>query len=128
MSAEAQSSIPLAASVLANIGMVVLCIQLIPQAWQNWRRKTTEGVPAYMMAIIAISAVPFGVFAIVQNFNIPVQVQPNVFGTLAVLNWSQILVYTHKWSSWRACVVSIGFAVILAGIEVMFTLLFKVSR
>ena len=30
----------------------------------------------------------------VQNFNIPVQVQPQVFGFLALVSWAQILIYT----------------------------------
>lgn len=32
----------------------------------------------------------------VQNFNIPVQVQPQVFGCLALVSWAQTLIYTKS--------------------------------
>lgn len=38
-----------ASNVLGTIGTVCLCIQLIPQIWFNWKRKSTEGLPAAMM-------------------------------------------------------------------------------
>lgn len=66
-----QSSIPVAATVLGTIGTVLWCIQLLPQIWTNWRSKATDGMPASMMFLWALCAVPFGVYSIVQNFNIP---------------------------------------------------------
>ena len=35
-------------------------------------------------------AVPLGVFAIVQNLNIPLIIQPQVFGFLSIVSWSQV--------------------------------------
>ncbi|KAL9598014.1 MAG: hypothetical protein Q9219_004770 [cf. Caloplaca sp. 3 TL-2023] len=61
-----QTSIPIAANVLGTIGTVFWCIQLIPQIWYNWKQKKTEGLPGMMMFLWAVSAVPFGVYAIVQ--------------------------------------------------------------
>ncbi|KAH8164452.1 hypothetical protein CIB48_g3800 [Xylaria polymorpha] len=112
-----QEDIPVAATVLGTIGTVLWSIQLIPQAWTNWRRKTTEGFPAIMMFLWAISGVPFGIYAIVQNFNIPIQVQPQVFMFLCLVNWGQILLYSHKWSLWKVLVVTTGTAAIFAGVE-----------
>lgn len=66
-----QSTIPVAATVLGTIGTVLWCVQLLPQIWTNWRSKATDGMPASMMFLWALCAVPFGVYAIVQNFNIP---------------------------------------------------------
>lgn len=66
-----QSSIPVAATVLGTIGTILWCVQLIPQIWTNWRSKATDGMPASMMFLWALCGVPFGVYAIVQNFNIP---------------------------------------------------------
>ncbi len=45
----AQTSIPVAATVLGTIGTVFWCIQLVPQVFFNWRKKGTEGLPALMM-------------------------------------------------------------------------------
>ncbi|KAI1314063.1 PQ loop repeat-domain-containing protein [Xylaria venustula] len=112
-----QGQIPVVANVLGTIGTVFWSVQLIPQAWTNWRHKNTEGLPAVMMFLWAICGVPFGVYAIAQNFNIPIQVQPQVFMALCLVNWGQILLYTHKWPQWKVLVVTIGTAAIFAGAE-----------
>ncbi|KAL8778857.1 MAG: hypothetical protein Q9213_007211 [Squamulea squamosa] len=62
-----QGDIPISANVLGTIGTVFWCIQLIPQIWYNWRQKKTDGLPGLMMFLWAVSAVPFGVYAIVQG-------------------------------------------------------------
>ncbi|GAP91629.2 putative PQ loop repeat protein [Rosellinia necatrix] len=59
-----QEEIPIAANVLGTIGTVLWSIQLVPQAWTNWRTKSTEGLPSIMMFLWAISGVPFGIYAI----------------------------------------------------------------
>ncbi|KAI0466221.1 PQ loop repeat-domain-containing protein [Xylaria cf. heliscus] len=112
-----QEHIPVAANVLGTIGTVLWSIQLVPQAWTNWRTKTTEGFPATMMFLWAISGVPFGIYAVVQNFNIPIQVQPQIFMFLCLVNWGQILLYSHKWHLWKALAVATGTAAIFAGVE-----------
>ncbi len=88
-----QTTIPVAANVLGTIGTVFWCVQLLPQIWYNWKKKETDGLPGLMMFLWAISAVPFGVYAIVQNFNIPIQIQPQIFCALSLTSWAQILIY-----------------------------------
>lgn len=39
--------------------------------------------------------VPFGAYDIVQNFNVPLQVQPQVFMALCLISWVQILIYNQ---------------------------------
>ncbi|KAI0102706.1 PQ loop repeat-domain-containing protein [Nemania sp. FL0031] len=112
-----QQDIPIAANVLGTIGTVLWSIQLIPQAWTNWRTKDTEGLPASMMLLWGISGVPFGIYAIVQNFNIPIQVQPHVFMFLCLVNWGQTLRYSYKWHLWKVIVVTTGTAAAFAGVE-----------
>lgn len=62
-----QQSIPPAANVLGTIGTVLWCVQLVPQIWYNWRQKKTEGLPALMMFLWAVSAVPFSVYVVVRS-------------------------------------------------------------
>ncbi|KAI0204405.1 PQ loop repeat-domain-containing protein [Astrocystis sublimbata] len=112
-----QGDIPLAANVLGTIGTVLWSIQLIPQAWSNWRKKSTDGFPAIMMFLWAISGVPFGIYAVVQNFNIPIQVQPQIFTFFCLVNWGQTLLYGHKWPLWKALIATISTAAIFAGAE-----------
>lgn len=90
-----QTSIPLSATVLGLIGTVFWCVQLCPQIWKNWRTKSTEGLPSTMMLLWGTSALPFGVYAILQNFNIPLQVQPQFFGLFCIISWAQVMHYSQ---------------------------------
>ncbi|KAI0399076.1 PQ loop repeat-domain-containing protein [Xylaria palmicola] len=112
-----QGEIPVAANVLGTIGTVLWSIQLIPQAWSNWRRKNTDGFPATMMFLWALCGVPFGIYAVVQNFNIPIQIQPQIFMFLCLVNWGQILLYSHKWPLWKVMAGTTATAAIFAGVE-----------
>jgi hypothetical protein len=46
-----------------------------------------------MALTLPSGAVPFGVYAVIQNFNIPIQVQPQIFMALCLIAWVQILIY-----------------------------------
>ena len=48
-----------------------------------------------MMFLWAACGVPFGAYAIIQNFNIPIQVQPQCFMVLSIVSWVQILMYSQ---------------------------------
>ncbi|OJI87477.1 hypothetical protein ASPTUDRAFT_61942 [Aspergillus tubingensis CBS 134.48] len=71
-----------ASNVLGTIGTVFWCIQLVPQIWYNWRRKKTEGLPPAMGFLWA-------------EVNLPMQIQPQIFGTFSAIIWAQILHYDH---------------------------------
>ncbi|OIW31066.1 hypothetical protein CONLIGDRAFT_653693 [Coniochaeta ligniaria NRRL 30616] len=90
---------------------------LLPQIWTNWRTKKTDGLPAIMMYIWALCGVPFGVYAIVQKFNMPIQVQPQCFMALCLVSWAQILHYGHNWPVWKATLIGVGMACLFAGAE-----------
>ncbi|KAK8064386.1 hypothetical protein PG994_007024, partial [Apiospora phragmitis] len=121
-----QTDIPVAANVLGTIGTILWCIQLIPQIWTNWRTKKTDGLPASMMFLWAACGVPFGVYAIIQNFNIPIQVQPQCFGVLSIVAWAQILMYSQKWATWKATVLGVVVTIAFAGIEAALILTLRV--
>ncbi|KAI9762404.1 MAG: hypothetical protein M4579_000380 [Chaenotheca gracillima] len=119
---NSQEHIPIAANVLGTIGTVCWCIQLVPQVWTNWRRKQTDGLPGLMVLLWAICAPPFGVYAVVQKFNVPLQIQPHVFCALALVNWAQVLVYHDGWKAWKAGLLATGIGAAFAGIEVLLIL------
>ena len=62
------------------------------------------------------AAVPFGVYAIIQNFNVPIQIQPQIFCLLSLVTWGQILHYNGKWSTRKAylitSIIGVAFGVI----------------
>ncbi|XP_014559617.1 hypothetical protein COCVIDRAFT_24126 [Bipolaris victoriae FI3] len=113
-----QTSIPLAANVLGTLGTVFWCVQLVPQIWRNYRTKSTVGLPESMMLLWSISSVPFGAYAIAQQFNIPLIVQPQCFGVLCGVSWAQCLIYGRKWRTWTASLLLCILLVIFAGVEV----------
>lgn len=117
-----QTNIPVAANVLGMIGTVFWCIQLVPQIWYNWKQKKTDGLPGLMMFLWAIAAVPFGVYAVVQNFNIPIQIQPQVFCALALVSWVQILIYHNKWTTSKASFVGTAVGVLFGGVQALLIL------
>ncbi|KAK0749564.1 hypothetical protein B0T18DRAFT_289195, partial [Schizothecium vesticola] len=98
---------------------------LVPQIWTNWRSKKTDGLPAEMMFLWALCGVPFGAYAVVQNFNIPLQVQPQMFMSLCLVSWAQILMYHHKWALWKVLALAIPTAMVFAGVEVALILTLK---
>ncbi|EPE04450.1 pq loop repeat protein [Ophiostoma piceae UAMH 11346] len=85
--------------------------------WTNWRRKNTEGLPGLMMFLWAICGVPFGAYSIIQNFNMPIQVQPQCFMALSLTSWVQILIYGSKMPTWKGVTIGLVTAAIFAGVE-----------
>ncbi len=117
-----QTSIPPAANILGTIGTVFWCVQLMPQIWYNWRQKQTDGLPGLMMFLWAISAVPFGVYAIIQNFTIAIQIQPQVFCVLSLVSWAQILLYNNGYTALNATVLATVVALVFGGVEILLIL------
>lgn len=122
-----QSSIPVAATVLGTIGTILWCIQLVPQIWTNWRTKSTEGLPGTMMFLWAACGVPFGAYSVIQNFNVPIQVQPQCFMGLCLVSWAQVLVYGREWRAWTATLMGVAAAAACAGIEAALIMTLRVS-
>ncbi|KAF2743303.1 hypothetical protein M011DRAFT_480875 [Sporormia fimetaria CBS 119925] len=92
-------------------------IKIIPQIWHNWRRKSTEGLPGLMLMLWSVCAVPFGVYAIVQNFNFALKLQPQCFGGLTLITWGQSLHYHNKWKAWSSTLMTLAMAIAFAATE-----------
>lgn len=91
--------------------------QLLPQIWKNWRRHDSQSLSAIFFLMWAIAGVPLGVYNIVENFNIALQVQPNILILLSLLTWSQCKYYGDKWSRKRIALLFTAMAIVLGGIE-----------
>ncbi|CRG87652.1 putative membrane protein YDR090C [Talaromyces islandicus] len=118
--------IPVAANVLGTIGTVFWCIQLVPQIWHNWKYKKTEGLPQSMMLLWAISSIPFGVYMILQDVNIPLQIQPQLFGFFGFISWGQILYYNHNFSRFKSIALVVSSMLLSGGVEAMFILTLRI--
>ncbi|OOO05019.1 peptidase M36 fungalysin [Aspergillus oryzae] len=106
-----------AANVFGTLGAVLWSLQLLPQIWKNWRRHDSESLSAAFFLSWAMAGVPLGVYNISDNFNIALQVQPNILISLSLLTWSQCKYYRDKWNLKKILPVAIVLGAVLGGVE-----------
>ncbi|KIM22827.1 hypothetical protein M408DRAFT_78446 [Serendipita vermifera MAFF 305830] len=107
----------LAENIFGTIGTILWSGQIIPQIYKSYREKTTAGLSGLLMLLWAVSGAFLGVYTIVRNINIPLIVQPQVFGALAALSWVQTLYYDPKRSLWVCSLIFLTFVVVFAAFE-----------
>ncbi|KAG8821622.1 hypothetical protein FRB91_005033 [Serendipita sp. 411] len=105
-------------NVFGTIGTVLWTGQIIPQIWKSYREKTTVGLSPWLMLIWSVSGIFLGIYAIVQNINIPIIVQPQVFSTLAAISWVQCLYYDPKRPRSLCVAIFLLYCVLFASLEV----------
>ncbi|KXH27664.1 hypothetical protein CNYM01_09160 [Colletotrichum nymphaeae SA-01] len=110
--------IPAAANALGTLGAVCWSIQLIPQIVINYRRHNATGLQPSMMMLWAWAGVPLGVYNIVEDFNIALQIQPQILTFLSLATWIQCFYYQRNWSILRSLAVVAPIATVMAGIQV----------
>lgn len=64
-----------------------------------------------------MAGVPLGVYNISNNFNIALQVQPNILIFLSLWTWSQCKYYGNKWSLKKLVPLAIVIGAVLGGAE-----------
>lgn len=69
--------------------------QLLPQIIINWRRHNTEGLQPTMMILWAIAGAALAVYNVVENFNIALQIQPQILTSLSFITWAQCRYYSN---------------------------------
>ncbi|KAI0726753.1 hypothetical protein C8Q72DRAFT_498431 [Fomitopsis betulina] len=109
-----------AENALGTIGTICWTIQMVPQVWKSYKEKSTEGLSQFLVCVWGASGVPMGVYAIVQNINIPLIVQPQLFGALAFLSFAQCQYYAKKRPLWVCVVIYILCMALLGGLQVAF--------
>ncbi|KAF8889354.1 PQ loop repeat-domain-containing protein [Infundibulicybe gibba] len=107
-----------AENIFGTIGTICWSGQLVPQVWKSWREQSTEGLSHWMVLLWGISAAFLGVYAIVQNLNIPLIVQPQLFGFLCFLSWGQCQYYGQHRSKRVASMITISVMLLVGGFEV----------
>ncbi|KUJ09718.1 uncharacterized protein LY89DRAFT_276167 [Mollisia scopiformis] len=111
-------NVPVAANVLGTLGAVCWSIQLIPQIIINYRRHHTIGLQRSMMLLWAIAGVPLGAYNITSNFNIALQIQPQILTILSLITWIQCYHYDDKWGVLKCCAFVGSIGAVFGGIEV----------
>ncbi|KAH8433083.1 PQ-loop repeat-containing protein [Aspergillus melleus] len=119
-------NVTVASNVFGTIGTILWCIQLIPQIWHNWTRKRTDGLPPLMMLLWACCAVPMGAYLVLQQVNLPLQIQPQIFGVFSLVSWGQILYYSHEFTRAKAVSLVVGLTVLFGVIEMLLVLILRI--
>ncbi|KAI0369152.1 PQ-loop-domain-containing protein [Pilatotrama ljubarskyi] len=109
-----------AENALGTIGTICWTVQLLPQVWKSWRTKSTEGLSEWLVLLWGFSGVTFAVYAIVQDLNIPLILQPHLFGTLSYISWAQATCqhYGRKRSKAASLAMYAAVMALSAGFEV----------
>ncbi|KAF9005988.1 PQ-loop-domain-containing protein [Cyathus striatus] len=106
-----------AEQVFGTIGTICWTAQMLPQVWKSWREKSTDGLSQWLVLLWGIASVFQGVYAIVQNINIPLIVQPQLFGFLTLLSWGQCQYYGVKRSLMVTFIMTVSVIAVCGGLE-----------
>ncbi|KAK1050407.1 hypothetical protein LTR74_017047 [Friedmanniomyces endolithicus] len=82
-----------------------------------WTDRPCPPSLVHLVQFWACAGVPLGVFNIVSNFNIALQVQPQILTFLSLVTWIQCYYYERKWSISKALAVVMPVACVMGGIE-----------
>ncbi|KAJ6463688.1 PQ loop repeat-domain-containing protein [Mycena vitilis] len=108
---------PVAENVLGTIGTICWTAQMVPQIWKSWREKSTHGLSPWLVLLWGISAGFLGAYTLLLDLNIPLILQPQLFGFLAFLSWGQCLYYDGG-RSWRVVsALVVGMMLLVGGFE-----------
>ncbi|KAI0057219.1 PQ-loop-domain-containing protein [Artomyces pyxidatus] len=108
---------PVAENVFGTLGTVCWMIQLLPQIWKSWRTKDTEGLSPWLVLGWCLAAIPLGIYAIVQDLNVPLIIQPQLFGFFALVSWVQCMFYGEKHSLRWCATAMLSIMILFAGLE-----------
>ncbi|KAI0358018.1 hypothetical protein OH77DRAFT_1449539 [Trametes cingulata] len=109
---------PAAENALGTIGTICWTVQLIPQIWYSYHLHSTEGLSEWLMLMWGIAGTFLGTYTVVQNLNIPLILQPQLFGVLCLVSWAQCQYYGRKRSKAAAVAMFLVAIAIFAGFEV----------
>ncbi|KAF9149632.1 hypothetical protein BG015_008568 [Linnemannia schmuckeri] len=113
-------------SILENIfgmlGIIFWSFQLLPQAIDNYRAKSTAGLSYSMFFIWVLCALGFGSYGVVEELSIPLIVQPQIFGVLSMVCYLQCLYYGERTKGWwtlrRTMWAAVGAVCLMVGVQV----------
>ncbi|KAJ7499699.1 PQ loop repeat-domain-containing protein [Mycena latifolia] len=106
-----------AENVFGTLGTICWTVQLVPQVWKSYREKSTQGLSEWLVLCWGISAGFFGVYAVVQNLNIPLILQPQLFALLCLISWGQCQYYSSTRPKYVSFILAVAALVVVGGFE-----------
>ncbi|PWN50310.1 hypothetical protein IE53DRAFT_293764, partial [Violaceomyces palustris] len=82
-------------NVFGTIGTILWSVQLVPQIIKSHRSKDTSGLSTWLLLIWLSGSIPQGTYLVVENINIPLIVQPQLFSFFCLISLSQCWQYSH---------------------------------
>ncbi|CZR66426.1 related to Integral membrane protein [Phialocephala subalpina] len=80
------------------------------------------------MLLWACAGVPLGAYNIASNFNIALQIQPQILTVLSLITWIQCYHYDDKWGVLRCCAFVGCIGAIFGGVEVGLVFALKAAQ
>ncbi|KAI4734510.1 hypothetical protein E4T44_15284, partial [Aureobasidium sp. EXF-8845] len=117
-----------AANAFGILGAVLWSLQLLPQMWKNFHRHSTEELSPHFFLAWSIAGIPLGIYNIVDDYNIALQIQPNILIILSLITWSQCKHYGDKWTLKKTILASTFIALIFGGIEAGLVFALRLGR
>ncbi|GMM31204.1 Ilt1 protein [Martiniozyma asiatica (nom. inval.)] len=109
-------------TILGTIGTVFWCIQLSPQIYFLYKRKSAEGFPPIFMCLWCLSGIPMSIYFIVSNTYIVMQLQPHLFTILCSIAWIQSMYYPpYQFPKKKIITLALTFYLAWIGFEVGFS-------
>ncbi|KAF9916642.1 hypothetical protein BX616_003215 [Lobosporangium transversale] len=107
-------------NIFGMLGIIFWSLQLLPQAIDNYKTKSTKGLSCSMFFIWTLAALGFGSYGVVEGLSIPIIVQPQIFGSLSALCCLQCLYYGKRtqWSIKNTIIGGILMFVAMASIQI----------
>ncbi|KAI9482194.1 PQ loop repeat-domain-containing protein [Coemansia mojavensis] len=103
----------------AWLGLIFWSFQLAPQAWQNYRRKSTEGVSVIMLYLWFIGNMLYGAYAVADDLYFGLIIQPQLFAFFTLVNILQVYWYAYRWKK-RVFIAGLALCVAYAGLHIGF--------
>ncbi|KAJ2501572.1 hypothetical protein GGH96_001776 [Coemansia sp. RSA 1972] len=120
-------------AAFAWLGLVFWSFQLAPQgttqhafyvlnsvAWQNFRRKSTEGVSVVMLYFWFAGNMFYGAYAVADKLYFGLIIQPQIFAFFTLLNILQVYWYAYKRSLTKTCSAGAILCIAYAGLHIGF--------
>ncbi|RXK34952.1 hypothetical protein M231_07798 [Tremella mesenterica] len=108
---------PVAEILCASVAAVIWCFQVVPPIIAAYRTKSTQALSPWMMLLWAGGALLYAPYAVAQNLNIAIILQPHIFYVLTCTSFIQCLHYTLGQSRVKAGGWFLGLTVLFAGFD-----------
>jgi uncharacterized protein with PQ loop repeat len=116
---------PLIKDIFGYAALAFVTLELLPQCFRNYRRKSCEGLSSVMMVLGCTGCILSSVYNIVQDLALSLILQSEAWMFFALVCWIQYFHYGRRWTATRSFAVFAGIIVSVAFLQTLFVLSLK---